>query len=358
MRGRAYTGAQNGPRTVAIGGGTGLSTMLRGLKRHTANLTAIVTVADDGGGSGILREELGMPPPGDIRNCLQALANTEPTMEALLAYRFREGSLAGQSFGNLFLAALNDMCAGFDEAVRRMSEVLAITGQVLPVTNTDVHLVAEFADGTEVRGESHIAGHKRRTDSRIRRVRLEPCAAALPACLEAIREAELIVLGPGSLYTSVIPNLLVEGVSEAVARSEAVKLLVLNVMTQDGETEGYGAADHIRALWEHGGEGLFDYCLANNRPIPEEALAPYRCEGAEPTPPDPAEVERLGVKLVSAPVVSWTGGLVRHDPTDLADAILRLYRENRPTRTYSPQMPFPRERVSEKDLPQSERRGK
>ncbi|MDO4749758.1 MAG: YvcK family protein [Eubacteriales bacterium] len=327
--------AAHGPRTVAIGGGTGLSTMLRGLKKYTANLTAIVTVADDGGGSGVLREELGMLPPGDIRNCLQALANTEPTMEALLAYRFREGSLAGQSFGNLFLAALNDMCDGFDEAVRRMSEVLAITGRVLPVTNTDVRLIAEFEDGAVIPGESHIAGYKHRTDSRIRRVRLEPEASALPACLEAIRDAELIVLGPGSLYTSVIPNLLVGGVAEALSRSRAVKVYVLNVMTQDGETEKYTASDHIRALREHGGEGLFDFCLANSTPIPDAALEAYRLEGAEPTVLDVELVESLGITLTRAPIVVCKDRLVRHDPAALAEAILRLYLEHTPTRTFS-----------------------
>ena len=220
------------PRIVVIGGGTGLSTMLRGLKRQSENITAVVTVADDGGGSGMLRADLGMPPPGDVRNCIQALANTEPTMEKLLAYRFTEGSLRGQSFGNLFLAALNGMSETFDEAVRKMSEVLAITGRVLPVTNENVYLAAEFDDGSEVTGESHIADAKKARDARIRRVRLIPeRPAALPQVLEAIEAADMIVLGPGSLYTSIMPNLLTEGVAAAVAASDAFKVYVLNVMT-------------------------------------------------------------------------------------------------------------------------------
>lgn len=223
------------PAVVAIGGGTGLSTMLRGLKKFTNNITAIVTVADDGGGSGVLRDELNMPPPGDIRNCLQALANIEPTMASLLNYRFCDGSLAGQSFGNLFLAALNGMSSSFDEAVMKMSEVLAITGRVLPVSNENIHLLAEFDDGSEVVGESSIAMHKSVHKRNIRRIRLIPDRpVALPDSIRAIETADLIVLGPGSLYTSIIPNLLTEGITEAIAFSDAVKIYVMNIMTQDG----------------------------------------------------------------------------------------------------------------------------
>lgn len=324
------------PHVVVIGGGTGLSTMLRGLKRYTSNLTAIVTMADDGGGSGVLRDELGMPPPGDIRNCLQALANTEQTVAELLAYRFPEGRLKGQCFGNLFLAALTGMCGNFEDAVAKLSEVLAITGRVLPVTNEDVRLIAEFDDGGMVEGESCIAQYKRGRDCQIRRVRIEPEApAALTASLTAIQEADLIVLGPGSLYTSIIPNLLVDGIAAAIAQSDALRVYILNVMTQDGETEGYTASDHVRALQRHSTGRLFDYCLANNAPIPWEICRRYGAQGAMPTVVDTVEVERLGIRVLTAPVADWADGKVRHHPVRLAQELISLFREKSPTRIYN-----------------------
>ena len=317
--------ARGGPRIVAIGGGTGLSTMLRGLKACTENITAIVTVADDGGGSGVLRQELGMLPPGDIRNCLEALANAEPLMRQLMHYRFAEGSLAGQSFGNLFLAALNGISPSFDVAVSRMSQVLAITGRVLPVTTADVRLEAEFANGARVVGESKIFYCKKREDCRIRRVRLLPeRPAALPAALEAIDRADMILLGPGSLYTSIIPNLLVDGIADAVAASGALKVYIGNVMTQEGVTEGYTAADHIRAIFQHSREGLFRLCLVNSTPIPAEIRRRYESEGAEPLVWDRMGCEALGVELVSRPVSRVDGELVRHDPALLAGAVMEL----------------------------------
>ncbi len=315
-----------GPRIVAIGGGTGLSTMLRGLKGHTNNLTAIVTVADDGGGSGVLRQELGMLPPGDIRNCLEALANVEPLMSELLHYRFSEGSLRGQSFGNLFLAALNGISTSFDQAVSRMSQVLAITGTVLPVTTSDVQLEAEFENGARVLGESKIFYCKKREDCRIRQVRLLPeHPPALSAALEAIAQADMIVLGPGSLYTSIIPNLLVSGIADAIAESDALKVYVGNVMTQEGETEGYTVADHIKALFQHSLPGLFSLCLVNSASIGADVLERYAAEGAEPVKVDREACAALGVELVSSPVSCVKNGLVRHDPEALAQALLDLH---------------------------------
>ena len=317
---------EQGPRVVAIGGGTGLSTMLRGLKRHTNNLTAIVTVADDGGGSGVLRQELGMLPPGDIRNCLEALANVEPLMNELLHYRFTQGSLRGQSFGNLFLAALNGISDSFDQAVSRMSQVLAITGTVLPVTTTDVQLEAEFENGAKVLGESKIFYCKKREDCRIRRVRLIPeRPPALEPAIEAIETADMILLGPGSLYTSIIPNLLVDGIAQAILRSDALKIYIANVMTQEGETEGYSNADHIRAIFQHSAEGLFHLCLVNSATIPQDVLGSYAKEGAEPLRFDKAACAALGVELVSRPVSTVRDGLVRHDPELLAAALLELH---------------------------------
>ncbi|MBD5161812.1 MAG: YvcK family protein [Oscillibacter sp.] len=316
-----------GPKIVAIGGGTGLSAMLRGLKRHTNNLTAIVTVADDGGGSGVLRQELGMLPPGDVRNCLEALANVEPLMGELLHYRFTEGSLRGQSFGNLFLAALNGISGGsFEQAVSRMSQVLAITGRVVPVTTTNVQLEAELENGTKVLGESKIFYCKKREDCRIRRVRLRPeRPPALEPALDAIREADMILLGPGSLYTSIIPNLLVDGVAQAIADASALKIYIANVMTQEGETEGYTNADHIRAIFEHSLPELFHLCLINSATIPTEVLERYAREGAEPMRLDKARCARLGVELVSRPVSAVRDGLVRHDSELLAAALLELH---------------------------------
>lgn len=324
------------PAVVAIGGGTGLSNMLRGLKKHTGRLTAIVTMADDGGGSGTLRNELGMPPPGDVRHCLQALANTEPTMEQLLQYRFREGSLKGQSLGNLFLAALNDLSGSFYGAVRQLSDVLAITGRVLPVTTEDVKLLACFDDGTEILGESKIGEFKKRGDRRISRVRILPDnPPALKESIEAIENADLILLGPGSLYTSIIPNLLTDGISRAISRSDALRIHVLNVATEDGETDGYAASDNVRALFTHGGEKLFDYCLANSDPFPADVLERHRKAGGEQTPVDVTELERLGVNTILSPMLNCDDGFAHHDSELLAAAILKLYHDKSPTKIYN-----------------------
>lgn len=323
------------PAIVAIGGGTGLSTMLRGLKLYTGKLTAIVTMADDGGSSGTLRDQLGMLPPGDVRNCLQALANTEPTMEQLLEYRFSEGSLKGQSLGNLFLAALNDIYGSFYGAVQRLSDVLAITGRVLPVTTEDVRLLACFDDGTEVLGESKIKSFKKQGDKNISRVRMIPDSPpALRESIDAINRADLILLGPGSLYTSVIPNLLTDGVSRAIQESDALRIYILNVATEDGETEEYKASDHVKALFSHGGGKLFDYCIANSTPFPEEVLARHRKLGGNQTVVDEGALEELGVSTILRPMLRCDDGYAHHDPRQLARAIMELYRDKSPTKIY------------------------
>jgi len=328
---------QGSPSIVAIGGGTGLSTMLRGLKHRTKKLTAIVTVADDGGGSGMLRQDLGMLPPGDIRNCMQALANVEPVMEQLLAYRFPDGSgsLAGQSFGNLLLAALNGISPSFDQAVARMSEVLAISGRVLPVTNADILLEALFENGTRVVGESKIFEFKKRQGCAISQVRLLPDKPPpLPATLEAIGAADIILLGPGSLYTSIIPNLLVSGVADAICRARALKVYISNIMTQDGETEGMSLSEHIRAVLHHSGAGLLDVCLSNSACVPPSLQERYRQEDAVPLAVDKAAVEALGVELVARPLTSEDTDVARHSSEKLADAILELYRERAETKVF------------------------
>lgn len=325
----------SGPKIVAIGGGHGLSTMLRGLKKITSNLTAIVTVADDGGGSGMLRQDLGMPPPGDIRNCMQALANVEPVMEQLLGYRFTEGSLAGQAFGNLLLAALNGISDSFDQAVTRMSEVLAITGRILPVTNADVQLEAIFENGSRVLGESKIFRFKKEQDCRIRNVRLLPeNSLALPQAIQALDEADLILLGPGSLYTSVIPNLLVDGIVEAICNSNALKIYVCNIMTQDGETEGMTASDHVKALLTHGAPGLIDLCLANSAAVRPGLLERYKEEDAAPIVVDREVIEAMGIEVLERPLASETSDYARHSFTRLAQTIMEIYRERAETKVF------------------------
>ena len=326
------------PRIAVIGGGTGLSTMLRGLKRYSSRITAIVTVADDGGGSGVLREELGMLPPGDIRNCICALANTEPTMDQLMSYRFTEGRLAGQSLGNLMLAALNDVTGSFVEAVNRMSDVLAITGRVLPVSSENVQLEAVFDDGSTVVGQSKIAVEKRRTGRRIDRVRLIPeYPGAIPEALDAIREADLVVIGPGSLYTSIIPNLLVPGIADAVAASPALRIYIANIMTQEGETEGYTLSEHLQALADHGRSGMIDLALGNSAIIPANIRERYQTENAFPLMIDGMAVRRMGVELICEPLSDISRhNHARHDPRKLAEAVMRVV-DARCVRTWTDQ---------------------
>lgn len=316
-----------GPRVVVIGGGTGTPVLLRGLKEYTGNLTAIVTVADDGGSSGRLRGDLGILPPGDVRNCLVALAHTEPLMEELLQYRFPSGELKGHNMGNLLLAALCDTSGGFDRAVRSLSRVLAVRGQVLPVTLADVRLCAEMEDGTVVCGESRIPS----SGGRIKRVFLDPGACRPTGeALQAIREADAIIMGPGSIYTSILPNLLVPGIAEAIAGSGAVKIYVCNVMTQPGETEGYTASRHLQALFDHAGK-IIDYMIVNTGGIPGKLLHRYRREGAAPVDADLEAIRDMGVIPVAERLVQ-EGELVRHHPDRLARLVMRLIGERHPDR--------------------------
>lgn len=326
---------RKGPAIVALGGGNGLSAILRGLKRYTQDLTAIVTVADDGGGSGVLREDLNMPPPGDIRNCMEALADTESLMQQLLSYRFPQGRLEGQAFGNLLLAALDGISDSFDQAVARMSKVLAITGRILPVTNANIQLEATFENSTSVCGESSIFAFKKAQNCRIRRVRLVPeHPPALPAALEAIRQADVILLGPGSLYTSVIPNLLVDGIADAIRSSRALKIYVCNIMTQDGETEGMTASEHVSALLRHGGADLVDLCLCNCAPVNRLLLERYSREDAEPMAVDGPGLEALGVEVVLRDLLDQQSDYARHSGIKVAEAVIEQYRQRAETRIF------------------------
>lgn len=312
---------KRGPEIVVIGGGTGLPTMLRGIKEFTSNITAVVTVADDGGSSGVLRDELNILPPGDIRNCLVALADTEELMERLFQYRFDTGEeLGGHSFGNLFIATLSKVIGDFEKAVKKSSKVLAIKGQVLPSTLEDVVLSAETEEGSIIEGESNIP----KTEGKIKEVFLKPKdCSSLPEVIEAIEEADAVVLGPGSLYTSVIPNLLVSDITEAIKESEALKIYNCNIMTQPGETTGYTVSDHVQALYDHAGSEIVDYVLVNNEQIPAELLAKYEEEGASPVEIDSKELEKLNINLVEAPLLNKED-LVRHNSYKLAEVIIKL----------------------------------
>ena len=314
----------SGRRVTAIGGGTGLSTLLLGLKEYTDNITAIVTVTDDGGGSGILRQEFGMLPPGDIRNCILSLANTSTTMSQLLSYRFTDGTLKGQNFGNLFLLALCGICGGFEAAVERMNQFLAVTGKVLPVTGSDVVLEALFEDGSTVRGETSITDAKKQSGLRIDQISLQPQSPkALPSVIEAIDQADLIVLGPGSLYTSIIPNLLVEGVSEAILRSEALKIYVLNIMTQEGETEGYTAEQHVQAVNRHARGNIVDVCLYNTQAVHPRIVEKYRGERCAQLFPNPHIFQKMGTRLFGGQILALGSEFARHDPLRLAYTIMQ-----------------------------------
>jgi uncharacterized cofD-like protein len=305
---------RRGPKIVAIGGGTGLSTLLRGLKEYSGNLIAIVTVADDGGSSGRLRKELGILPPGDVRNCIAALADAEPLMTKLFQYRFSDGSgLAGHSFGNLFIVAMSGVVGNFEEAIKQTSRVLAVRGQIIPSTLANVTLNAITEDEETIEGESNITG----SDSRIKEVYLLPNnPQASPEAIRAILEADMIVVGPGSLYTSVLPNLLVDGIRRSIKASAAVKVYICNVATQHGETDGFDVADHVRVLESHVGRGLFQYVLANSNignGLPEDS-EPVRIDGGQ----------GLRTSLMSADVVSEENRY-HHDAKKLGTAIIRLY---------------------------------
>lgn len=313
-----------GPKIVVIGGGTGLATLLYGLKEYTSNLSAIVTVSDEGGSSGRLREQFGLLAPGDIRNCLVALADTEPLMRNLFQFRFGgKAELDGHSFGNLFITAMTKITGDFEQAVKESSKVLAIRGQVIPSTLTAVRLRAEYADGTKILGESKIPNQKKQ----IKRIYLEPkdCDAA-PEAINAIREADLIVIGPGSLYTSVIPNLLIEGITKTILESQSTKVYICNIMTQSGETDNYKASDHIEAIVAHAKSKLFDYCVLNLAQIPEEFQEKYRLENAYPVVADLEKIKEMGFSVIGDNLVS-TKDYVRHDSQKLARMIVDLVEE-------------------------------
>ncbi|MGF1574528.1 MAG: uridine diphosphate-N-acetylglucosamine-binding protein YvcK [Cyanophyceae cyanobacterium] len=320
-----------GPKIVALGGGTGLSTLLRGLKHYSSNITAVVTVADDGGSSGRLRREIGVLPPGDIRNCLAALANEEKLVTELFQYRFNSGEgLTGHSFGNLFITALTSVTGGdMIRAISATSQVLAIQGRVLPATLSDVTLWAELSDGRWVVGESNIA----KARGHVVRVGCDPAdPPAVKEVIEAIEAADFLILGPGSLYTSVIPNLLVPEIVAAIARNRSPHIYICNIMTEPGETTGYTVGDHVIALDKVAGTRLFDAVLVQKQPPSEETLARYRQVGSDAVRLDPEKLAFLGCRAVLANVMAedTESHLVRHKSEMLAGMLMRWYRRHRP----------------------------
>lgn len=318
-----------GAKIVAIGGGSGLSVILRGLKNISENITAVVTVADNGGGSGVLRADLGMLPPGDIRNCILALANKEPTLQELFNYRFTEGSLSGQSFGNLMIAAMVGIAGSFELAVKRVSEIFAITGEVIPVTLESPELVAELEDGTVVNGESEIPQMAISRKSSIKRIWQEPKnAPATTKVLERIREADIIVLGPGSLFTSIVPNLLVKEVVQAVNHSSAKVFYVANLMTQRGETDGFSPADHLVALMDHTGLEHVDFILINDEETGGCVEARYRKMGttlSKMKEGDEGRIQSRGVAILSGEFLEVRQGYIVHDANAIAEAIVNRF---------------------------------
>ncbi len=312
------------PRIVCIGGGTGLSVILRGLKKLPIEITAIVTVADDGGSSGRLRNDLQMPPPGDIRNVLIALADTEPLLERVLQYRFTSGEgLAGHTLGNLMIAAMKEITGDFTHAVQEMSRVLAVRGRVLPASEQDVVLMAEMTDGSIIKGESQIP----QTGKRIKRVFLNPPEPRpLEEAIRAIQEADAIVIGPGSLYTSILPNLLVKGMSETIYAANACRIFVCNVMTQPGETDHFTASDHIKAIYDHVEKPLFDVAIINNEVPPPTIQEKYAEKGQKMVLPDIDRIQEMGCRVIADNLLLYRS-VVRHDAERISSHIERLIDE-------------------------------
>lgn len=313
---------RNQPKIVVIGGGTGLSVLLRGLKKYPVDITAIVTVADDGGSSGRLRTELEIPPPGDIRNVLVALSEAEPLFESLLQYRFKNGNgLSGHSVGNLLLAAITSIKGDFVSGIRELSRVLNVRGTVLPSANQSVVLHAKMTDGTIVEGESKIPVSNKKID----RVFLTPDEIEPPQeSLQAIREADLIAIGPGSLYTSILPNLLVPGLGQEISQSKAKKVYICNVMTQKGETDQFTAADHVQALLDHMSCPFIDTLIVNNKEIPGNIAARYALEGAEPVSYDKQRLESFGFELISDKIIQYDQSVIRHDDKKVSELLCSM----------------------------------
>lgn len=312
---------------VALGGGTGLSVILRGLKEVSSDITAVVTVADDGGGSGVLREDLGMLPPGDVRNCILALANKEPILQDLFQYRFTDGRLKNQNFGNLMIAAMVGISESFEQAIQKIADIFAITGKVYPVSEEDLILYAQLSDGTIVVGESNIPYESMKRKAGIQKVWIDPVdAKTSPQVIERIESADVIVLGPGSLFTSVIPNLLIDEVVNAIAKSKAKVFYIANIMTQPGESDHLSAGEHLECIYKHTAIKKIDYLVANNGALSKAEVEKYGNESSkrvEITEMDLARLSELNVGLIADDYIEVVKGYVRHDAKKISKDIMK-----------------------------------
>ncbi len=318
----------NGKKIVVFGGGTGLSIILRGLKNYTDNITAVVTVADDGGGSGKLREDMGMLPPGDIRNCLISLSDVEPITEKLMQHRFKEGYLKGQSFGNLFIAAMYEIFGDFEHALKELGSIFRITGKILPMTLEDASLKAELKSGEIIYGENYIPEYVRKTGDSIKNMMVIPeNSEPMYETIASIREADVVVLGPGSLFTSVIPNILVKDVVRHIKESKAKVIYITNIMTQPGETDGYNVYNHLSTLIDHCGENIIDYIFVNNKLADNDTLDKYKKEKSEPVLLDNHQrkiIKDLNIEIIEEDFLEVEKQYIKHDSDKISLLITKI----------------------------------
>lgn len=311
-----------------IGGGNGQSNLLRGLKKYDVDLTAIVTMADDGGGSGVLRTETGMLPPGDIRNCIVALSEAEPAMEVLMQHRFKEGRLKDQSFGNLFLAALNEIHGDFEIAISKICEILAVKGRVLPVTLDDVRLEALLENGDKAEGECNISKICIEKNTKIKEINLIPKnVKPFKEVLEQLEKSQIIIMGPGSLYTSIIPNILTQGIAKCISETSSPKVYVANIMSEHGETDGMNIVDHVKAIYKHSAQDILNYVIVNKEKIPGSILKRYKEQGQYPLYIDKAqknELNAMGIKVIESDLVKIKNGYIIHDSDKIAATIFNI----------------------------------
>lgn len=320
-------------KVVVFGGGTGLSILLRGLKQFTRDISAVVTVADNGGGSGVLREDLGMLPPGDMRNCIIALSDIEPTMVRLMQHRFKDGYLSGQSFGNLFIAAMYEIFGDYEHALKEIGSIFRLSGKVLPMTLEDTQLKAVLDNGQCILGEKDIPEYVSKLNSKIDRVSLVPeICMPLEETIRDINDADIIVLGPGSLYTSVIPNMLVKNVYQTIIDSKATVFYICNIMTQPGETENYNVLDHVDAIIKHSSRHLIDYVIANDEIISDEAVKNYKFKGAAQVFIDDYQIkilEEKNIKVVSSNFIEIRKNYIRHNAEKIGKVLFNYFNEKR-----------------------------